>query len=71
MWEEGQIVTVDDKKYQIVKRKTKTGSICEECQQANRNAQSLLTWYERDECIIGGTMCHCNMSCDCYPKLLD
>jgi len=71
MWKEGEIVTIDDKKYQIVKRKTETGSICEECQAANKDAQSSLSWYERHECIMGGTICHCNMNCNCYPKLLD
>lgn len=70
-WKEGQIVTVGDKKYQIIKRKNDTGTVCEECQAANKDAQSLLNWYEIHNCIMNGTMCHCNMSHDCYPKLLD
>jgi hypothetical protein len=71
MWKEGQIVTVSGRRYEIVKRKSDTGTICDECQEANKDAQLLLSWYERHHCTLNGTMCHCNMEKDCYPKLLD
>lgn len=70
-WKAGQIVTIGNSRFRITKRETTQGSVCDECHAANNPNDKC--WYEQRECPLGmnGTLCHCNMSVDCYPKLLD